>query len=52
MEYPALKQCDIMLGQRIILMGVSGSGKSSVSIQLAREINAKFIDGGNDHCTQ
>jgi len=34
-----------MAGQSIILMGVSGSGKSTVGAALAREINAKFIDG-------
>ncbi|QDX28666.1 gluconokinase [Dickeya poaceiphila] len=38
-----------MSGQRIILMGVSGSGKSSVGAQLAREINARFIDGDDLH---
>ncbi|WP_035344768.1 gluconokinase [Dickeya sp. DW 0440] len=38
-----------MSGQSIILMGVSGSGKSSVGAQLAREINAKFIDGDDLH---
>lgn len=38
-----------MSGQSIILMGVSGSGKSSVGIALARAINAKFIDGDDLH---
>ncbi|MCL6406076.1 gluconokinase [Dickeya dadantii] len=38
-----------MSGQSIILMGVSGSGKSSVGARLAREINAKFIDGDDLH---
>ncbi|ACT05109.1 carbohydrate kinase, thermoresistant glucokinase family [Dickeya chrysanthemi Ech1591] len=38
-----------MSGQSIILMGVSGSGKSSVGAQLARDINAKFIDGDDLH---
>ena len=38
-----------MAGQSIILMGVSGSGKSTVGAALAREINAKFIDGDDLH---
>ncbi|GAB7260799.1 MULTISPECIES: gluconokinase [Dickeya] len=38
-----------MSGQSIILMGVSGSGKSSVGAQLARAIHAKFIDGDDLH---
>ncbi|MCL2897814.1 gluconokinase [Brenneria tiliae] len=38
-----------MPGQSIILMGVSGSGKSSVGAALARAIQAKFIDGDDLH---
>ncbi|GAB7195860.1 hypothetical protein OS11_21330 [Dickeya oryzae] len=38
-----------MSGQSIILMGVSGSGKSSVGAQLAQAIHAKFIDGDDLH---
>ncbi|KAA8996417.1 gluconokinase [Affinibrenneria salicis] len=38
-----------MPGQSIILMGVSGSGKSSVGAALARAIKAKFIDGDDLH---
>ncbi|RJT44370.1 gluconokinase [Rahnella woolbedingensis] len=38
-----------MAGQSIILMGVSGSGKSTVGAALARELNAKFIDGDDLH---
>lgn len=38
-----------MAGQSIILMGVSGSGKSTVGAALAREINAKLIDGDDLH---
>ncbi|PWC14689.1 gluconokinase [Brenneria corticis] len=38
-----------MPGQSIILMGVSGSGKSSAGAALARAIQAKFIDGDDLH---
>jgi len=38
-----------MAGQSIILMGVSGSGKSTVAAALAQAINAKFIDGDDLH---
>lgn len=38
-----------MAGQSIILMGVSGSGKSTVGTAVAHEINAKFIDGDDLH---
>ncbi|MBJ7223037.1 MULTISPECIES: gluconokinase [unclassified Brenneria] len=38
-----------MPGQSVILMGVSGSGKSSVGAALARAIHAKFIDGDDLH---
>lgn len=38
-----------MAGQRIILMGVSGCGKSSVGAALAQRLGAKFIDGDDLH---
>ncbi|MBP2845151.1 gluconokinase [Dickeya oryzae] len=38
-----------MSGQSIILMGVSGSGKSSVGALLAQAIHARFIDGDDLH---
>ncbi|UYA62262.1 Gluconokinase [Pectobacterium sp. F1-1] len=38
-----------MSGRSIILMGVSGSGKSSVGAKLGRAIQAKFIDGDDLH---
>ncbi len=38
-----------MAGRSIILMGVSGSGKSSVGIAIARQLNIKFIDGDDLH---
>ena len=38
-----------MAGKSIILMGVSGSGKSTIGAALAREIKAKFIDGDDLH---
>ncbi|EHD19756.1 MULTISPECIES: gluconokinase [Brenneria] len=38
-----------MPGQSIILMGVSGSGKSSVGAAFARAIQAKLIDGDDLH---
>jgi gluconokinase len=38
-----------MAGQSIILMGVSGCGKSSVGAALSKALNAKFIDGDDLH---
>jgi gluconokinase len=38
-----------MSGQSIIIMGVSGSGKSSIGARLAEHICAKFIDGDDLH---
>lgn len=38
-----------MTGQSIILMGVSGCGKSSVGAAVARKLGAKFIDGDDLH---
>jgi len=38
-----------MAGKSIILMGVSGSGKSTIGAAVAREIKAKFIDGDDLH---
>jgi gluconokinase len=34
---------------KFIIMGVSGSGKSSVGLALARELGAVFIDGDDMH---
>ena len=41
-----------MAGQSIILMGVSGCGKSSVGAALSRALNAKFIDGDDSSSRQ
>ncbi|MBJ7223993.1 MULTISPECIES: gluconokinase [unclassified Brenneria] len=38
-----------MSGKCIIIMGVSGTGKSSVGEALASRLNAKFIDGDDLH---
>lgn len=38
-----------MAGQSVVLMGVSGCGKSSVGAAIARELGAKFIDGDDLH---
>lgn len=38
-----------MAGHSIIVMGVSGSGKTTVGEAVARQINAKFIDGDDLH---
>ncbi|GAB2653609.1 gluconokinase [Vibrio panuliri] len=38
-----------MLGNCIIVMGVTSSGKSTVGDALAKAINAKFIDGDDLH---
>ncbi|WP_368163574.1 gluconokinase [Aeromonas sp. R6-2] len=38
-----------MAGMSIIVMGVSGSGKSSVGARVAEAIGAKFIDGDDLH---
>lgn len=38
-----------MAGQCIMLMGVSGTGKSTVGLALAAALNAKFIDGDDLH---
>ncbi|PVZ84593.1 gluconate kinase [Serratia sp. S1B] len=38
-----------MAGKSIILMGVSGSGKSTIGAAVAQEIKAKFIDGDDLH---
>lgn len=41
-----------MTGQCIIVMGVSGTGKSTVGQALSRALNAKFIDGDDLHPRQ
>lgn len=38
-----------MAGQSIIIMGVSGCGKSSVGAAIANALGAKFIDGDDLH---
>lgn len=38
-----------MSGKTFVVMGVSGSGKSTVGESLSRSINAKFIDGDDLH---
>lgn len=38
-----------MTGRCIILMGVSGSGKSSVGLEVSRRLGMKFIDGDDLH---
>lgn len=38
-----------MAGQSVVLMGVSGCGKSSVGAAVAKELGAKFIDGDDLH---
>ncbi|AJJ63733.1 gluconokinase [Yersinia aldovae] len=38
-----------MAGRSIIVMGVSGSGKTTVGEAVARQIHAKFIDGDDLH---
>ncbi|MGE6109498.1 gluconokinase [Aeromonas sobria] len=38
-----------MAGKSIIVMGVSGSGKSTVGAQVAEALGAKFIDGDDLH---
>ncbi|CNJ27972.1 gluconokinase [Yersinia mollaretii] len=38
-----------MAGHSIIVMGVSGSGKTTVGEAVARQIHAKFIDGDDLH---
>lgn len=38
-----------MAGQCIIIMGVSGTGKSTVGLALSQALHAKFIDGDDLH---
>lgn len=38
-----------MAGKCIVVMGVCGSGKSTVGERLAKELDAKFIDGDDLH---
>jgi len=37
------------LGQRLIVMGVSGCGKSTIGALLARSLGARFFDGDDFH---
>ena len=41
-----------MAGQCIILMGVSGTGKTTVGLALSQALGAKFIDGDDLHPRQ
>lgn len=41
-----------MAGQCIIIMGVSGTGKSTVGLALSQALQAKFIDGDDLHPRQ
>lgn len=38
-----------MAGKCIIVMGVCGSGKSSIGLKVANALGAKFIDGDDLH---
>ncbi|MFK0573299.1 shikimate kinase [Endozoicomonas sp.] len=38
-----------MSGNTFVIMGVSGSGKSTVGESISRAISAKFIDGDDLH---
>ncbi|CED61083.1 gluconokinase [Moritella viscosa] len=38
-----------MIGRSIIIMGVSGSGKSTIGLKIAQQLGAKFIDGDDLH---
>lgn len=38
-----------MKGTSIVVMGVMGSGKSTIGVALANALNAKFIDGDDLH---
>ncbi|MDX2320545.1 MAG: gluconokinase [Moritella sp.] len=38
-----------MIGRTIIVMGVSGSGKSTIGLKLAQQLGVKFIDGDDLH---
>lgn len=38
-----------MKGQSFILMGVSGTGKTTIGLEVAHQLNLKFIDGDDLH---
>ncbi|GIC78715.1 gluconokinase [Moritella sp. F3] len=38
-----------MKGRSIIVMGVSGSGKSTIGLKIAQQLGVKFIDGDDLH---
>jgi gluconokinase len=35
----------------VLLMGVSGSGKTTIGRLLAAQLDCRFIDGDDYHCT-
>ena len=38
-----------MIGRSIIVMGFSGSGKSTIGLKIAQQLGVKFIDGDDLH---
>jgi carbohydrate kinase (thermoresistant glucokinase family) len=44
-----LDRTQVNIPKQIVIMGVSGSGKSSIGILLAREAGMQFIDGDDIH---
>ncbi|PKH09273.1 gluconokinase [Moritella sp. Urea-trap-13] len=38
-----------MIGRSIIVMGVSGSGKSTIGLKISQQLGVKFIDGDDLH---
>jgi carbohydrate kinase (thermoresistant glucokinase family) len=44
-----LDRTQVKIPKQIVIMGVSGSGKSSIGILLAREAGMQFIDGDDIH---
>jgi len=46
-----LDRTQVNIPKQIVIMGVSGSGKSSIGTSLAREAGMQFIDGDDLHPT-
>ena len=44
-----MDRTQVKIPKQIVIMGVSGSGKSSIGILLAREAGMQFIDGDDIH---